>query len=233
MCNSPIEGYLLLTGPTRLTSRIFVANLPECSRNELAQLCARFGNILGTMIKDNYGYVQFESKRQASIAILALHRSRFKGKTLTVHSATFHSMEAHGRGCRQAEKDELVVAEADSSGRDLIADCVIIVMDLEQVHSAMRIRDRLFAGGLSTEVRSPLALDDQEPLTSLLELAGLGTQYAMVLTSTNGRLDKAAVHFLYEDRSEHPDLTVDQAIEVVAKDYNRRHVCNPVGAVRD
>ncbi|XP_070854050.1 uncharacterized protein [Drosophila suzukii] len=207
MSNTPIEGYLLLRGPTHLTSRIFVGNLPPCSRKELAQLCARYGKVLGTIIEETFGFLQFESERQANIAILALHQSRFKAKTLTVHSATFQSVEEHGHDSRQFGEDVLV-AEADSSGQDLIADCEIIAMDLQGFRGAMRIRDRLIANGLCTEVRSPIAMDDNEPLSSLEELAALGTQYAIVLTS-------------------------DQAIEMVVSDFNRRHVFNSADGVRD
>ncbi|XP_070854041.1 uncharacterized protein [Drosophila suzukii] len=197
MSNTPIEGYLLLRGPTHLTSRIFVGNLPPCSRKELAQLCARYGKVLGTIIEETFGFLQFESERQANIAILALHQSRFKAKTLTVHSATFQSVEEHGHDSRQFGEDVLV-AEADSSGQDLIADCEIIAMDLQGFRGAMRIRDRLIAKGLCTEVRSPIAMDDNEPLSSLEELAALGTQYAIVLTSVNESMGSASVHYLYE-----------------------------------
>ncbi|XP_037723656.1 uncharacterized protein LOC119555997 [Drosophila subpulchrella] len=232
MSNSPIEGYLLLMGPTRLTSRIFVGNLPPCSRKELAELCAGYGKVLGTMIQGTFGFVQFESERQANIAIMALNLSRFKAKTLTAHSATFQSMEEHGYAPRQFGEDVLVT-EADSSGQDLIADCEIIAMELIAFHEAMRIRDRLIEKGLCTEVRSPIAMDENEPLTSLAELAALGTQYAMVLTSVNGILGTAAVHYLYEDRSEHPGLTVDQAIEMVVSDFNRRHVFKSADGARN
>ncbi|XP_070854058.1 uncharacterized protein [Drosophila suzukii] len=184
------------------------------------------------MIEETFGFVQFESERQANIAILALHQSRFKAKTLTVHSATSQSMEEHGHDSRQFGEDVLV-AEADSSGQDLIADCEIIAMDLQGFRGAMRIRDRLIAKGLCTEVRSPIAMDDNEPLSSLEELAALGTQYAIVLTSVNESMGSASVHYLYEDRSEHPDLPQDQAIEMVESDFNLRHVFNSADGVRD
>jgi len=70
-----------------MQSVILVQNLPDCKRHELEELCKPFGEILGTMVMGNDGFVQFVCEDQAEDAIEALDMSTFKSNVLAVRNA--------------------------------------------------------------------------------------------------------------------------------------------------
>ncbi|XP_016986397.1 uncharacterized protein LOC108049657 [Drosophila rhopaloa] len=96
MNNNQVAGIELTSGPTRLTSRIFVQNLPDCTREELADHCKEFGQILGSLVEENRGYIQYAKQSSARNAISVLHGSTFQSRVLTVTSASFRTMEEYG-----------------------------------------------------------------------------------------------------------------------------------------
>ncbi|EDV45424.2 uncharacterized protein Dere_GG12822, partial [Drosophila erecta] len=94
MAENDIAGIELTSGPTHLRSRIFVRNLPPCTRQELAMLCVPFGKILGSLVVQNHGFVQFERESEAKSAIEALNHATFQSKVILVSSASFRSLKA-------------------------------------------------------------------------------------------------------------------------------------------
>ncbi|KAI8034536.1 hypothetical protein M5D96_012723 [Drosophila gunungcola] len=206
-----IAGFQLTWGPTDQHNRIFVGNLPSCTRAELAGLCRRFGKVVASMVEGNHGYVMFENKRKANIAILVLNGSRFKSNIL----ANYESMNEYGYGPVQERTDGVVVAEAVSSGLESVSDCMIVLKDLDDWQYAEDIRDKLVAKGLIAEMRT---IYD-------------GTSYGILLGSKVGDIIKSTVHFLYEDRSEYPNLSAEEAINLVALDYKRRNQFHKVKTV--
>lgn len=95
MSGSDIAGIKLTSGPTSLRSRILVRNLPPCTREELSFLCYPFGTILGSLVIDNHGFIQFATEREATRAIEALNHSTFKSKDILVSNASFRSLKAN------------------------------------------------------------------------------------------------------------------------------------------
>uniref|UniRef100_A0A6P4FMD5 Uncharacterized protein LOC108049662 n=1 Tax=Drosophila rhopaloa TaxID=1041015 RepID=A0A6P4FMD5_DRORH len=215
-----IAGLELNRGPTHQKNRIFVGNLPACTREELAQICTVFGRVVGSMIRGNHGFVMFETERKANVATLALHGSLFKSKILLVHNANYESMEEHGYGPEQEETDIVVQAETDSSGQEQISDCIIIKLDSEHSQFATDFQDELISKGLVVEVRCPY----QEPYSCLEEfIKALDSSYAIVVGSKEQDLINVTVHFLYEKRTEHPNLSRCEAFNLVVSDYERRN----------
>nr|NP_659571.1 uncharacterized protein Dmel_CG18823 [Drosophila melanogaster]AAG22376.1 uncharacterized protein Dmel_CG18823 [Drosophila melanogaster] len=82
-----------IPAPTSPRSRIWVRNLPPCTRQELVMLCLPFGKILGSLIVDNEGFIQFARESEATSAIDALDQIVFKSKVLQVSNATFPPIE--------------------------------------------------------------------------------------------------------------------------------------------
>ncbi|XP_052855814.1 uncharacterized protein LOC128264408 [Drosophila gunungcola] len=233
-----IAGFQLTWGPTDQHNRIFVGNLPSCTRAELAGLCRRFGKVVASMVEGNHGYVMFENKRKANIAILVLNGSRFKSNILFVHSANYESMNEYGYGPVQERTDGVVVAEAVSSGLESVSDCMIVLKDLDDWQYAEDIRDKLVAKGLIAEMRTIYDEDDDDeddenidPNAYLDEIIAKGTSYGILLGSKVGDIIKSTVHFLYEDRSEYPNLSAEEAINLVALDYKRRNQFHKVKTV--
>ncbi|XP_017045832.1 uncharacterized protein LOC108091235 [Drosophila ficusphila] len=96
MPDAKIAGIKLLCGPTRLKSRIFVRNLPNCTREELAAHCMPFGVILGSLVEGKYGYIQFTKESIAQAAIDGLDNSVFKSRFIKVQNASYRSLEENG-----------------------------------------------------------------------------------------------------------------------------------------
>ncbi|EDW43782.1 uncharacterized protein LOC6615945 [Drosophila sechellia] len=98
MSGSDIAGIELTSGPTGLKSRILVRNLPICTRQELAYLCLPFGEILGSLVDNDHGFIQFARESEAKLAIEALDHTTFKSKVILVSSASFRSLMAISLG---------------------------------------------------------------------------------------------------------------------------------------
>eukprot|EP00099_Drosophila_melanogaster_P016256 NP_569883.1 uncharacterized protein Dmel_CG14628 [Drosophila melanogaster] len=94
MSASDIAGIELTSGPTGLKSRILVRNLPVCTRQELAYLCLPFGEILGSLVTNNQGFIQFARESEAKLAIETLDHTTFKSKVILVSNASFRSLNA-------------------------------------------------------------------------------------------------------------------------------------------
>ncbi|XP_039500083.1 uncharacterized protein LOC120456996 [Drosophila santomea] len=101
-----ISGIKLSSGPTHLRSRILVRNLPTCTRHELARLCIPFGEILGSLVLGNHGFIQFARESDAKTAIQILDQSIFKSKLILVSSASFRSLRASKTTFGPVEKEE-------------------------------------------------------------------------------------------------------------------------------
>lgn len=94
MSGIDISGIELTCGPTHLKSRILVRNLPPCTRQELSLLCFPYGRILGSLVIDTCGYIQFTSLIEAKRAIESLNLFIFKSKVLQVSNATPSSLNS-------------------------------------------------------------------------------------------------------------------------------------------
>ncbi|EDX16802.1 nucleoplasmin-like protein ANO39 [Drosophila simulans] len=113
MSVSNIAGIELVSGPTRLKSRICVRNLPPCTREELSLLCFPFGQVLGSLVIDTYGFIQFESSTEAKRAIESLDHFLFKSKVLQVSNASISSLRATFSDTASQKRRRIEWSDAD------------------------------------------------------------------------------------------------------------------------
>lgn len=81
------QNTVIIRDPNKANSRIFVGNLPQCTRDELESICIPYGKVLASLVQKNFGFVQFESEEIANKVASALTKSTFKGNTITVRNA--------------------------------------------------------------------------------------------------------------------------------------------------
>ncbi|EDW43755.1 transcription initiation factor TFIID subunit 11 [Drosophila sechellia] len=113
MSVSNIAGIELASGPTCLKSRICVRNLPPCTREELSLLCVPYGQIVGSLVIDTYGFIQFESLTEANRAIESLDHFLFKSKVLQVSNASISSLKATFSGTAPQKRRRIEWSDAD------------------------------------------------------------------------------------------------------------------------
>ncbi|EDW43769.1 uncharacterized protein LOC6615930 [Drosophila sechellia] len=111
MFRNDVAGFELTSGPTGLKSRIIVRNLPDCTRHELAYLCVPFGQILGSLIVNKQGFIQYSKESEATRAINALNQIVFKSKVLHVSNASFRSIERYQVQIGSDENEDDLVQE--------------------------------------------------------------------------------------------------------------------------
>ena len=70
-------------------NRIFLGNIPVCTKEELESIGMPYGKVLGSMVQKNFAFLQFESEDIANKAAKALHKSSFKGKPINVRNAGY------------------------------------------------------------------------------------------------------------------------------------------------
>ncbi|KAI8034535.1 hypothetical protein M5D96_012722 [Drosophila gunungcola] len=90
----PKHNYYDITkDPKTVKSRVFLGNLPICTRRELKRFCQLLGKVLETRIEGRYGYVQFETEFKAQVAAIMLDTAIFKSNMLVARSTNFKLME--------------------------------------------------------------------------------------------------------------------------------------------
>lgn len=77
----------IIRDPNTVKNRIFVGNLPTCTREELESICKPYAKVLASLVQKNFGFVQFESEEFANKVAKSLNKSTFKGNTITVRNA--------------------------------------------------------------------------------------------------------------------------------------------------
>ncbi|XP_032581360.1 uncharacterized protein LOC116802149 [Drosophila sechellia] len=113
MSGTGIAGIELTCGPTHLKSRILVRNLPPCTRQELSLLCVPYGRIVGSLVIDTYGYIQFNSLTEAKRAIESLNLFIFKSQALRVSNASISSLKATFSGIARPNRRRIEWYDAD------------------------------------------------------------------------------------------------------------------------
>lgn len=77
----------IIRDPNLAKNRIFVGNLPTCTREQLESICLPYGKVLGSLVQKNFGFVQFETEEIANKVASSLSKSIFKGNVITVRNA--------------------------------------------------------------------------------------------------------------------------------------------------
>ncbi|KAL5293427.1 NCOA5 family protein [Megaselia abdita] len=79
----------LIKDPNLAKNRIFLGNIPVCTKEELESIGGPYGTVIASMVKDKFAFLQFESEEVANKAAKALHKSTFKGKPINVRNAGY------------------------------------------------------------------------------------------------------------------------------------------------
>lgn len=133
-------GYNIARDPNLVKNRIFIGNLPVCTREELESICHPYGKVLGSLVQKNFGFVQFENEEIANKCAAALNKSIFKSKALTVRNASIKPKPANANakkvnaitgGIPMTVQGGIVMpaAAAASAAAVPINDCEIIVVN--------------------------------------------------------------------------------------------------------
>ncbi|KAH8379649.1 hypothetical protein KR009_006340 [Drosophila setifemur] len=215
-------GYNITKDPTLVKNRIFVGNLPTCTREELVSICLPYGNVLGSMVQKNYGFVQFESEETANKAASALHKSTFKSKILTVRNANVKTKPANpkkhpGQMTPVTVQGGLVMSAAAAAEESLINDCEIIVVNRENTKYAEYIEERLRNSGMRVDVLFPN--EDVMLGKVLANISSRGCLYAVLVTPQHQALNSITVNILYGVPAEHRNMPLEDAINLIASDF--------------
>lgn len=136
-------GYNIARDPNLVKNRIFIGNLPICTREELESICHPYGKVLGSLVQKNFGFVQFENEEIANKCAAALNKSTFKSKALTVRNASIKpkAINANAKkmnlnaqiqgGIPMAVQGGIVMSAAAAATVVPINDCEIIVVNRE------------------------------------------------------------------------------------------------------
>ncbi|KAH8322728.1 hypothetical protein KR059_004468 [Drosophila kikkawai] len=217
------QGYNITKDPALVKNRIFLGNLPICTREELVSISHPYGKVLGSMVQKNYGFVQFESEEIANKAAAALNKSTFKSNVLTVRNASIKSKQANAMAKKNQMQSAQIVggivmsAEAAAAGQPLINDCEIIVVNRENTKYAEYVEERLRNSGLRVDVLFP----NQEVMLGkvLANISHRGCLYAVLVTPQHEELNSITVNILYGVPAEHRNMPLEDAITLVATDF--------------
>ncbi|XP_017063408.1 nuclear receptor coactivator 5 [Drosophila eugracilis] len=232
MTDSGAVGYNITKDPKLVKNRIFLGNLPSCTREELVSICQPYGNVLGSMVQKNYGFVQFETEELANKAASALHKSTFKQNLLTVRNASIKGKVSNAntkrnplQGAQVTVQGGIVMsAAAAAAGQPIINDCEIIVKNRENTKYAEYIEERLKNAGLRVDVLFP----NEDVLLGkvLANISSRGCLYAVVVTPQHELHNSITVNILYGVPAEHRNMPVEDAITLIATDFLKKNQQN-------
>ncbi|KAH7878401.1 uncharacterized protein C8R40DRAFT_760264 [Lentinula edodes] len=66
---------------------VFLGGLPDCSREEIINLCGSTGRIASTRVRRGYAFIDYFNPADADFGIQHLHGIKFKGKKITAEFA--------------------------------------------------------------------------------------------------------------------------------------------------
>ncbi|EDV40560.1 uncharacterized protein Dana_GF23867 [Drosophila ananassae] len=218
------SGYNITKDPELIKSRVFLGNIPNCTREELVSICLPYGKVLGSMVQKNYGFVQFETEEIANKAAFALHKSIFKSKQLTVRNASQKGKMPNTPKKNTPQVPPAHVAVPGGHGMPpveaedvLINDCEIIVVNRDNTHYAENIEDRLRNCGMRVDVLFPN--EDVMLGKVLANISSRGCLYAVVVTPQHEALNSITVNILYGVPAEHRNMPLEDAITLIATDF--------------
>ncbi|XP_011195781.1 uncharacterized protein LOC105220911 [Zeugodacus cucurbitae] len=220
----------IIRDPNLAKNRIFVGNLPTCTREELESICHPYGKVLGSLVQKNFGFVQFETEEIANKVASSLSKSIFKGNIITVRNA------ASKQATKRQATDNVATASNINTGYfggpESIAvnsaqnmnpdynDCEIIVIDRRNTKYAEYIEQRLKEINLRVDVLFP---NEDVPLGKvLINISSRGCLYAILITPQHEEHNSITVNILYGQPAEHRNMPVDDAIMLISKDFRQK-----------
>uniref|UniRef100_A0A1A9UVU4 RRM domain-containing protein n=1 Tax=Glossina austeni TaxID=7395 RepID=A0A1A9UVU4_GLOAU len=216
----------IIRNPNLSKSRVFIGNLPICTKEELESIFLPYGKVLGSLVQKNFGFVQMESEEVANRVASALTKSTFKGNTITVRNAGIHKKQLASDGnvslsasnvnsTRQTKSTGLSVHNSIGNCND----CEIIVVDRRNTKYAEMIEERLKFLHLRVDVLFPNA---DVPLGKVLSnIASRGCLYAILITTQHEEHRSITVNILHGQPAEHRNMPVDDAIKLIDEDFRK------------
>ncbi|XP_022221448.2 nuclear receptor coactivator 5 [Drosophila obscura] len=221
------DNYNIITDPALVKNRIFVGNLPVCTREELASICLPYGEVLGSVVQKNFGFVQLESEEVANKCATALNKSTFKTKILRVRNANNRGakgVNSNGNAKMMPHIPVVTVqggivmsAAAAAAGEPVINDCEIIVVNRDNTKYAEYIEHRLRNMGMRVDVLFPN--EDVMLGKVLANISSRGCLYAVLVTPQHESLNSITVNILYGVPAEHRNMPLEDAVTLIATDF--------------
>ncbi|EDW18444.1 uncharacterized protein LOC6582265 [Drosophila mojavensis] len=228
-------GYNIARDPNLVKNRIFIGNLPVCTREELESICHPYGKVLGSLVQKNFGFVQFESEEIANKCASALNKSIFKSKALTVRNASIKSKPVNTfplnakkvnaithnpGGVPMTVQGGIVMPAVAAAAAVPINDCEIIVVNRENTKYAEYVEDQLRKIGMRVDVLFP---NEDVMLNQVLSnISARGCLYAILVTPQHEALNSITVNILYGIPAEHRNMPLDDAIALVTTDFRSK-----------
>ncbi|XP_034480825.1 uncharacterized protein LOC117786597 [Drosophila innubila] len=228
-------GYNIARDPALAKNRIYVGNLPLCTREELESICHPYGKVLGSAVQKNFGFVQFESEEIANKCADALNKSSFKSRELKVRNASLKTKAAKkgnivvtaagigvmggvgGVGAPMTVQGGIVMSAAAAGNAAPINDCEIIVVNRDNTKYAEFIEDRLTKAGMRVDVLFP---NEDVMLGQVLSnISTRGCLYAVLVTPKHEALNSITVNILYGVPAEHRNMPLEDAIKLIVRDF--------------
>ncbi|TDG52516.1 hypothetical protein AWZ03_000749 [Drosophila navojoa] len=225
-------GYNIARDPNLVKNRIFIGNLPICTREELESICHPYGKVLGSLVQKNFGFVQFESEEIANKCASALNKSIFKSKALTVRNASIkpkpvnpnakkiNAITQNPGGVPMTVQGGIIMPVAAAATAAPINDCEIIVVNRENTKYAEYVEDQLRKIGMRVDVLFP---NEDVMLNQVLSnISARGCLYAILVTPQHEALNSITVNILYGIPAEHRNMPLDDAIALVTTDFRSK-----------
>ncbi|XP_055842173.1 nuclear receptor coactivator 5 [Episyrphus balteatus] len=225
----------MVKDPKLAISRIFIGNIPVCTKEELESIAIPYGKPIDSLVQKNYGFIQFESEEIANKAAKALNKSLFKGNQISVRNAGHKKRpnpNAPGAAAAAAANKQPFPAQVQGFNHATrnnpdYNDCEIIVVDRQNTAYAEYIENRLKTLGLQVDVLFP---NEEVSLGKVLaNISSRGCMYAILVTPQNEELRSITVNILYGVPAEHRNMPVDDAINLIGDDFRLRvgpHIAN-------
>uniref|UniRef100_A0A1B0BBS9 RRM domain-containing protein n=1 Tax=Glossina palpalis gambiensis TaxID=67801 RepID=A0A1B0BBS9_9MUSC len=216
----------IIRNPNLSKSRVFIGNLPICTKEELESIFLPYGKVLGSLVQKNFGFVQMESEEVANKVASALTKSTFKGNTITVRNAGVHKKQlASDANVSLSVSNANSTRQTKSTGPSIhnsignCNDCEIIVVDRRNTKYAEMIEERLKFLHLRVDVLFPNA---DVPLGKVLSnIASRGCLYAILITTQHEEHRSITVNILHGQPAEHRNMPVDDAIKLIDEDFRK------------
>lgn len=68
-------------------TRIFIGKLNNVKMKDLRAICAKYGQIIDYVKKQQYAFIEYENQAQANAALIALHHMKLNGTSITAEMA--------------------------------------------------------------------------------------------------------------------------------------------------
>ncbi|XP_017841424.1 uncharacterized protein LOC108599147 [Drosophila busckii] len=208
--------YNIVKDPALVQNRIYLGNLPLCSREELENICHPYGKVLGSLVQKKFGFVQFESEEEANKCAAALNRSSFKSNYLTVRNAGLKLKEANTTAKKTLTVQGVMPGAATAAAAP-INDCEIIVVNRNNTKYAEIVEDNLRQVGMRVDVLFP---NEDVTLEHVLSnIAARGCLYAVLVSPENEVFQSITVNILQGVLAEHRNMPLNDAITLMTTEF--------------